>query len=285
MVDAVGSFNTAANARSADNPFIGFDVLEARTNAATPPVAGRLAQARGPATRAPLTAAQVTTLAERAAQKYWSLYQSKVPEAFTGDSGVSRTTPTLRFARNTAEFEQMSIKATGHPPGRGAEAFVDPKNPKFVYVNTPLLAEMTAVHGAKYVDVVISHELIHVASSGMLQRMETDLKSNLPSSATARKDLNRGFYIEGENGANGSLFNVYMLLAEFPADYFAAKLTGIPADSEYGGHVKIGRELIKRVGEPTLRKALFANDPAAYQKVLEGARQLSEENKRKNDAQ
>ena len=284
MIERIGSFSTATSARSLYDTFSGFDVSKARTGTVTTPVAGRPARAKGPATRAPLSAAQVTTLATRAAQKYWSLYQSKVPEAFTAASGLSRTAPLLRFARSTAEFEQMSKEATGYLPGRTANAFIDPKNPKLIYVNTPQLAKMTALEGAKYVDVVISHELIHIASSGMLRRMQTDLKSDSPSSAVAGKDLSRGFYIEGKNGSNDSLFDVFTLLAEFPADYFAAKFTGVPAVSGYGGPVKIGLELIKRVGEPTLRKALFTNDPAAYQKVLECARQLSEENGLENDA-
>jgi hypothetical protein len=132
----------------------------------------------------------------------------------------------------------------------------------------------------KFVDVVVSHELVHLASSGMLRRMQADWDSTAPSSAAARKALESGFSLDKPP----SLFEVRGLLSEFPADYFAEKLTGIPAISSYGGHVKIGRELVKRVGEATLRKALFANDPVAYQKVLDCARGLSEENKRENDA-
>ena len=309
MVDRIGTGNGVPNASSVDNKFSAVDSADALTSnnfrsaarlggrqpttamkrptgVLTVPLATQVAGKNRSTAPTPITAAQVEAVTQRAVQKYWSLYQRELPEAFSGPtSKLSRTPPTILFAKSRSEYQQLVLKATGKEGGETNDASFDPKNPRVFYVNTQQLTAMAQKKGLRYVEATISHELIHVASTGMLQRMESDSTSRLPASAAAREILNRrDFTILNKDNSFKTFFSVRDMLSEFPADYFAEKLTGIQADSSYGDHVKIGRELIKRVGEATLRKALFANDPVAYQKVLQGARELSEENKRETNA-
>jgi hypothetical protein len=103
MFDRIGSVGPTTNAFQANSTLSGIEPAAAAASR----VAGNRRQS------APITAAQVEAQARVAAQKYWTLYQKQLPEAFSNPaSGLSRTTPIIRFARSQAEFDAVKRPAS-----------------------------------------------------------------------------------------------------------------------------------------------------------------------------
>lgn len=226
------------------------------------------------------SAEQVKASATAFVNKCWKDYAKKYPEAFlTRGSLATSATPKLVFVQTQAEFDKNFGSSSGTSD---MIAFVKSDDPTRVYVHTDNLVKYANKFGPNYVKAALSHELIHSLTHPVIERLDHDAMGKTTSGSGVQKALKSEFYFDATNSPGiKSIVSVQELIQEFAAEHYATKSTGLQSFSvAYAPLRATGEKLLHLVGESTFRKAVLANDPAAYRQVVKAAEVLQVQNAR-----
>jgi hypothetical protein len=132
-------------------------------------------------------------------------------------------------------------------------AFVDPKKPNEIKVNirgTPWLNK-SSISDLKN---MLTHETLHSASVAFVESVRDDL--------AGKQELVQ---------MNQLYSTKSIILAEGFAEYFTEKLNGKASNTDneyYVAYLKLAKTICAEVGEETVKKAFFTNDPIARRRVI-----------------
>ena len=227
----------------------------------------------------PQSVEQVKAFAASFVERCWKGYAKLYPDAFTARGNLSKTTPKLVFVPTQAEFDKIfgTKNATSD-----MIAFVRTDEPSRVYVHTTNLVKYANQFGPNYVKTTMSHELLHNLTIPVLTRLRNDSSGQSASYTGVKNDLAMTFEFDKTHSPDiKGTFSIQELIVEFGAEHFASKATGLPSLSvSYAPVRATGEKLLQIVGEDVFRKAVLANDPGAYRKVVEAAKVLQGQNTR-----
>jgi hypothetical protein len=246
--------------------------------AAAAPVAGKPATTKTGRQATRQSVAQVKASATAFVGRCWKDYASKYPKAFkTQGSLPAGTPPKLVFVETRAEFDKIFGSSNGTAD---MIAFVNTDDPTNVYVHTANLVKYSNKFGPDYVKAIMSHELVHNLTLPLINRVNNDSTGKTASYRGVQDDLKSTFDLNAAKSPGTiNLFSVGVLIKEFAAEHYATKATGIQSYSVAYSPVRAtGKRLLEMVGESTFRKAVLANDPVAYRRVVEAATVLQGEN-------
>ena len=229
----------------------------------------------------PQSVEQVKAFAASFVERCWKDYAKLYPDAFSARGNRSKTTPKLVFVPTQAEFDKIigTKNATSDLIG-----FVKADDPSRVYVHTTNLVKYANQFGPNYVKTTMSHELLHNLTIPVLTRSRNDLPGQSASYTGVKNDLAMTFEFDRTHSPDiKGTFSIRELIVEFGAEHFDSKATGLPSFSvSYAPVRATGEKLLQIVGEDVFRKAVLANDPGAYRKVVEAAKVLQGQNTRAN---
>ncbi len=216
------------------------------------------------------------TVATKAAEKYWRIYQDKYPNAFKNTSYLSKKTPIVRMITSSEELKKIYPEANP----LSLSAFVNSDRPDIINIFAPVTNLSAMVQGEKLIDSHVAHELMHSLTNGMIRRSYRDISGYgfNETYPNAGKDLKQEITVPSStNFGQVTKFTVEKLLVEGGAEFFSkreSKFTSI--DSTYRVLHQLSKELVadKDIGFETYKKALVENDPVAYQKVIKAALRL-----------
>jgi hypothetical protein len=240
-------------------------------------LAAKFARANRAAPTVKQNAEQVKASAAAYAEKCWTSFAQAYPEAFRTRAGLSVKAPKLVFVPTQTEFDKVLGTSTD---SADMVAFVKSDDPSRVYVHTPNLVKYVNQFGPGYVKSTISHELIHCLTNQVIARMNNDMDGKSTSYAGVQEDLRLNFSFDTTKspGIRG-LVSIRELIAEFAAEHFANKATGVASSSVAYAPVRAtGKKLLQLVGENVFRKAVFENDSVAYRRVVAAAKTLQGQN-------
>ena len=220
---------------------------------------------------------QIKSFTASYVDKCWKDYVKLFPEAFATGGSLATKAPTVVFVPSEAEF---GVVLNASPSG--VVGFVNPDDPSRFYVNTVELIKNANRYGPEFVKTFFSHELIHNLTVPVIKRTNTDITGTTASYGGVKEDLKLAFQFDTRKTPDiKGEFNIRTLIIEFAAEHFSSKATGIPSFSASYTPVRAtGKKLLEVVGEDVFRKAVLANDPGAYRKVVEAAKKLQGQNVR-----
>ncbi len=239
---------------------------------------GKLATAIAKRPGAQQSVEQVKASATAFVDRCWKDYASKYPEAFKLRGSLpAGTPPKLVFVKTQTEFDKIFGSSDDTAD---MVAFVKSDDPTKVYVHTANLAKYSNKFGPNYVKAIMSHELVHNLTLPLIDRVNNDSTGKKASYRGVQNDLQSTFYFDpAKSPGIKKIVSVGVLIKEFAAEHYAAMATGLQSYSvSYAPVRATGDKLLEMVGESTFRKAVLANDPVAYRRVVEAAKVLQGQN-------
>ena len=240
---------------------------------------GQLGSAGKLASGAQQNIEQIKSFTASYVDKCWKDFVKLFPEAFAANGSLATKAPSVVFLPTEAEFGKVFKGRTS-----GVVGFVNPDVPSLFYVNTVELIKNATRYGPEFVKTFFSHELIHNLTVPFILRSNSDITGKTASYGGVKEDLQLTFRFDIRKTPEiKESFDIRTLIMEFAAEHFSSKATGIPSFSASYTPVRAtGKKLLEVVGEDVFRKAVLANDPGAYRKVVEAAKTLQRQNTRTN---
>ncbi len=228
---------------------------------------------------------QIKAFAATFVSDCWKSYATKYPEAFRSGTGLSKTkAPKLVFLSTEAEFVKAFAQNAGEQNAGEIVAFVKSNEPGLICVYTPNLVKYANTRDGSLLKSVLSHELIHSLTIPLFLRIQNDRQLGGTSKTYGGVTEDLKLYFDfGRTRSKGALsgFTVRELITEFAADHYSTKATGLKYFGVAYAQIRsTGDKLVRIVGEDVFRKAVLANDPVAYKKVVKAAAGLQAQNEK-----
>lgn len=203
-----------------------------------------------------------------ATKELWNLYKKKHPELFKNDWFLPKETPEIEFTNKLQD---------------GKVAWVDVNENKKINVILPEITGIYKSKGVAGVKEIAAHELMHILTYRMVQRMHKDESGVWRTYKGVKAHLDTVLYLYSKNPT--PLKTLIHALCEGAAEILSKEITGIDVLGDLYLPARIFNEKLKKiVGADTYKKFAFFNDETAYKTVVQAAFKLyeSEKNTYKN---